>query len=61
MKRQMSTLAGATLSKRAEVINLSRSITITGDDFEEVACDPSLPESYRFGTSTEGNNAQLNY
>ena len=24
----------------AEVINLSRNIVITGDDFENVACDP---------------------
>jgi hypothetical protein len=29
----------------AEVTNLSRNIIITGDDFEEVACDPSLPEA----------------
>jgi hypothetical protein len=29
----------------AEVINLTRNIIITGDDFEEIACDPSLPEA----------------
>jgi len=29
----------------AEVVNLSRNIVLTGDDFEEVNCDPSLPEA----------------
>lgn len=29
----------------AEVVNLSRNIVITGDDFKHVACDPDLPES----------------
>ena len=29
----------------AEVINLSRNIILTGDDFEEVQCDSSLPEA----------------
>ena len=29
----------------AEVINLSRNIVITGDDFKHEQCDPSLPES----------------
>jgi len=29
----------------AEVVNLSRNIVITGDDFEQVACDPNLPEA----------------
>lgn len=29
----------------AEVVNLSRNIIITGDDFEEVSCDSNLPES----------------
>ena len=28
----------------AEVVHLSRSIVITGDDFEQVPCDPSLQE-----------------
>ena len=39
----------------AEVINLSRNIIITGDDFEEVACDANLTEAAPgFGTSTQG-------
>ena len=29
----------------AEIVNLSRNIIITGDDFEEVQCDPNLPEA----------------
>jgi len=29
----------------AEVVNLSRNIVVTGDDFEEVQCDPNLPEA----------------
>lgn len=29
----------------AEVLNLSRNIVITGDDFRHVPCDPNLPES----------------
>jgi len=29
----------------AEVINLSRNIILTGDDFEEIQCDPNLPEA----------------
>ena len=29
----------------AEVVNLSRNIIITGDDFEHVPCNPNLPES----------------
>lgn len=46
--------AGAAL-RSAEVINLSRNIIITGDDFEEVACDASLSEvAPGFGTSTQG-------
>ena len=28
-----------------EVVNLSRNVIITGDDFEHVDCDPSLPEA----------------
>lgn len=31
--------------KSAEVLNLSRNIIITGDDFEHVDCDPTLPEA----------------
>lgn len=31
--------------KSAEVINLDRNIVITGDDFTNVPCDPSLPEA----------------
>lgn len=39
----------------AEVINLSRNVVITGDDFTEVACDANLTEAYpNFGTSTWG-------
>ena len=30
--------------KSAEVVNLDRSIVITGDDFSHVSCDSSLPE-----------------
>jgi len=41
--------------RSAEVINLSRNIIVTGDDFEEVACDASLNEAWPgFGTSTQG-------
>ena len=29
----------------AEVVNLSRNIVVTGDDFKHVSCDPNLPES----------------
>ena len=29
----------------AEVVNLSRNIVITGDDFKHVSCDPNLPEA----------------
>mmetsp|Transcript_32276 Transcript_32276/g.67849 ORF Transcript_32276/g.67849 Transcript_32276/m.67849 type:complete len:1275 (+) Transcript_32276:77-3901(+) len=29
----------------AEVVNLSRNIVITGDDFKHVGCDPNLPEA----------------
>ena len=39
----------------AEVVNLSRNIVITGDDFKHVPCDPSLPEAVGGEqTSTEG-------
>lgn len=48
--------AGTEASLRsAEVINLSRNIIVTGDDFEEIACDASLEEAWPgFGTSTQG-------
>lgn len=29
----------------AEVVNLSRNVVITGDDFKHIPCDPNLPES----------------
>ena len=29
----------------AEVVNLSRNIVITGDEFKHVSCDPNLPEA----------------
>jgi hypothetical protein len=47
---------GAEASLRAaEVINLSRNVIVTGDDFEEVACEAGLPEAGPgFGTSTQG-------
>lgn len=39
----------------AEVVNLSRNIVFTGDDFKHVPCDPTLPESVpNEQTSTEG-------
>jgi hypothetical protein len=31
--------------KSPEVINLSRNVVITGDDLENIACDPNLPEA----------------
>jgi hypothetical protein len=31
--------------KSAEVVNLSRSIVITGDDFQHVPCENNLPEA----------------
>lgn len=41
--------------RSAEVINLSRNVIVTGDDFEELACDPDLDEVWPgFGTSTQG-------
>ena len=46
---------GVAALRSAEVINLTRNIIITGDDFEEVACDSSLKETFPgFGTSTQG-------
>jgi hypothetical protein len=29
----------------AEVINMTRNVVVTGDDFRHVSCDPTLPES----------------
>ncbi|CAJ1930817.1 unnamed protein product [Cylindrotheca closterium] len=41
--------------KTPEVINLSRNVIITGDDFEHVPCDPNLPEAIAGeSTSTQG-------
>lgn len=41
--------------KSPEVINLSRNVIITGDDFEHIACDPHLPEAIPGETtSTQG-------
>lgn len=37
----------------AEVVNLSRNIVLTGDNFEEVQCDPNLAESVS-GEQTSG-------
>jgi len=36
---------GEAALKSAEVVNLDRSIVITGDDFSHVMCDPNLPEA----------------
>jgi len=36
---------GRPMLKSAEVVNLTRNIVITGDDFSEVGCDPNLPEA----------------
>jgi hypothetical protein len=45
--------AAALLS--AEVVNLSRNIIITGDEYRQVPCDPSLPEAVDGEqTSTQG-------
>mmetsp|Transcript_20603 Transcript_20603/g.50593 ORF Transcript_20603/g.50593 Transcript_20603/m.50593 type:complete len:1472 (+) Transcript_20603:229-4644(+) len=41
--------------KTPEVINLSRNVIITGDDFEHIPCDPNLPEAVAGeSTSTQG-------
>ena len=40
--------------RAAEVINLSRNIIITGDDFEEVPCSNDLENSVNGGISTQG-------
>jgi len=40
-----SNLGGEPMLKSAEVVNLDRSIVITGDDFSQVACDNSLPDT----------------
>jgi hypothetical protein len=37
--------SGKPALKSAEVVNLSRSIVITGDDFRHVPCDDTLPEA----------------
>lgn len=39
--------------RAAEVVNLARSVVVTGDDFEHVACDPSLVNLVD-GVSTQG-------
>ena len=36
--------SSALISKSAEVVNLSRNIIISGDDFEQVQCDPSITD-----------------
>lgn len=40
--------------KSAEVINLSRNVVITGDDFSEVPCDPSLSPTFGGSVTSEG-------
>ena len=46
---------GNVVFRSAEVINLSRNVIITGDDFTEVPCDETLTEAFPgFGTSTQG-------
>lgn len=40
-----STTAKIAALLSAEVVNLSRNIVITGDDFEQVSCTPDLPEA----------------
>ena len=42
---QTSSTTGNAALLSAEVVNLSRNIILTGDDFEEVQCDPTLPEA----------------
>jgi hypothetical protein len=36
---------GVPALRSAEVINLSRKVVITGNEFRHVGCDPSLPEA----------------
>jgi hypothetical protein len=43
--------------KSAEVMNLSRNIVITGDDFSQEVCDPTLPESV-LGEETSTNGCR---
>lgn len=45
---------GLVTTKSAEVINLSRNLVITGDEFENVACDDSLSDDFGEGVSSEG-------
>jgi hypothetical protein len=46
---------GEAIFQSAEVINLSRNVVISGDDFEEVQCDQTLPEAIPGEqTSTQG-------
>ncbi|GMI15001.1 hypothetical protein TrVE_jg10975 [Triparma verrucosa] len=45
---------GLVATKSAEVINLSRNLVITGDEFENVACDDSLTDDFGEGISGEG-------
>ncbi|GMH71242.1 hypothetical protein TL16_g05599 [Triparma laevis f. inornata] len=45
---------GLVATKSAEVINLSRNLVITGDEFENVACDDSLSDDFGEGVSSEG-------
>lgn len=40
--------------KSAEVINLSRNVIITGDDFEHVPCDPTITSTNNEETSSMG-------
>ena len=42
---ETSSINGNAALLSAEVVNLSRNIILTGDDFEEVQCDPTLPEA----------------
>lgn len=40
------------VTQSAEVVNLSRNIIITGDDFEHIPCDPSQTSNTKFCTCT---------
>jgi len=42
----LSPNGGEAILQSAEVINLSRNIVISGDDFEEIPCDSSLSEAF---------------
>lgn len=50
-KAYLSPAGGEAVLQSAEVVNLSRNVVMTGDDFEEVQCDPTLPEAIP-GTQT---------